>query len=83
MAEGNRFFDGTIIQYFSGDDISQQSDDFVRYIETRLLGLHGIKPTDVGAVAGSADEQAKYHAYTKYETQLKGHFASFLISRMV
>ena len=65
MAEGNRFFDGTIIQYFSGDDISQQSDDFVRYIETRLLGLHGIKPTDAGNAAGSDAEQAKFHAYTK------------------
>ena len=48
MAEGPRFFDGTQIQYFSGDDITIQSDDFVRYIETRLLGLQGIKPTDVG-----------------------------------
>ncbi len=75
MAEGNRFFDGTTIQYFSGDDISQQSDDFVRYIETRLLGLHGIKPTDAGDVAGTPPEQAKYHAYMKYETQLIGHFA--------
>ncbi len=80
MAEGNRFFDGTVIQYFSGDDISQQSDDFVRYIETRLLGLHGIKPTDAGDLTGNDEEKAKYHAYMKYETQLKGHFASFLLS---
>ena len=80
MAEGNRFFDGTIIQYFSGDDISQQSDDFVRYIETRLLGLHGIKPTDLGNAGGTPAEIATFNAYTKYETQLKGHFASFLLS---
>ncbi len=80
MAEGPRFFDGTTIQYFSGDDIAHQSDDFVRYIETRLLGLQGIKPTDVGLVAGTPVEVAAYNAYLKYETQLIGHFASFLIS---
>ena len=80
MAEGNRFFDGTIIQYFSGDDINQQSDDFIRYIETRLLGLHGIKPTDMGSTTAGAPELAAHNAYIKYETQLKGHFASFLMS---
>ncbi len=80
MAEGNRFFDGTIIQYFSGDDISQQSDDFVRYIETRLLGLHGIKPTDAGNAGGTLEQIAQFNVYMKYETQLKGHFASFLMS---